>query len=133
MTNKEDPPNGEPGATQDAGSEELAGSPTTTNRRIHYRAPLRHNDPLQRRRAAARRLPPLGRCGCIHDPLHDRHRCGDEITDNLVDGYRDAVRHLRGLGLPAAPFLPEMRALWRRGPEERRLVAEITERWDLAG
>jgi hypothetical protein len=34
---------------------------------------------LRRRREAALRLPPLGpSCGCIRDPLFDRHRCGRE-------------------------------------------------------
>ncbi len=30
---------------------------------------------LARRWEAARRLPPLGPCGCIRDPLYDRHHC----------------------------------------------------------
>jgi hypothetical protein len=87
---------------------------------------------LRRRRATARRLPPIGPCGCIRDPDFDRHRCGRETITSMVDGYRDAALHLRALGLLPAPLLPEMRALWRRGPEERRLVAEIASRWELA-
>jgi len=57
-----------------------------------------------------------------------------EITENtMISGYRDAAEHLLHLGLLPAPLLPEMRALWRRGPEEQRLVAEITSRWELVG
>jgi hypothetical protein len=85
---------------------------------------------LRRRRDAALRLPPLGPCGCIRDPLRD-HRCGDEITETMVTAYHDAAQHLLHLGLLPAPLLPELRALWRRG--ERDLVAEITSRWELAG
>jgi hypothetical protein len=42
------------------------------------------------------------------------------------------VVHLRHCGLLAAPNMAAMQALWRRGPEERRLVAEIAEVWELA-
>lgn len=51
----------------------------------------------------------------------------------MVDGYRDAVLHLRSLGLLPAPLIPEMQALRRYGGADRRLVAEIAERWELAG
>jgi hypothetical protein len=85
---------------------------------------------LQRRHGAARRLPPISRCGCIRDPDHDRHRCGDAITETMVDGYRDAVLHLRHLGLLAAPLQPEVQMLWRRGGDDRRLAQEL---YQLAG
>lgn len=81
------------------------------------------------RRRAARRLPPLG-CGCS-DPLI--HHCeDDEPTDVQVDAYVAVVEHLSQLGYPAAPRIPELRALWRRGPSERRLVSAVTTRWDVA-
>ena len=100
---------------------------------------IRQNNPPHRqrrpetRREASRRLPPLGPCGCIRDPLHDHHRCGGEITETMVDGYRDAVLHLRSLGLLPAPLVKEMQVLWRRGGADRRLVTEISSRWELAG
>jgi hypothetical protein len=132
------PPDERPGAAAGAGPVQKSGIAKPTN---HPKPTTggRHGDtfdtaaPPHRRRAAALRLPPLGPCSCVRDPEHDRHRCRGELTDNMVDGYRDAVIHLRDLGLPAAPLLPEIRVLWRRGPAERRLVAEITERWELAG
>lgn len=85
---------------------------------------------LRRRRSASRRLPPLD-CGC-RDPLPCR--CDDPpLSDRIVDSYHDTVMHLRACGLLAAPRLPEMRVLWRRGDVERRLVTEISEKWELAG
>jgi hypothetical protein len=51
----------------------------------------------------------------------------------MVDAYAAAVVHLRSHGLLAAPLLPELRVLRHRGPEERRLVDEVTSRWELAG
>jgi hypothetical protein len=54
-------------------------------------------------------------------------------SDQMIDAYRDTVLHLRHCGLLAAPRLPEMRVLWRCGSEDRRLVSEIAERWELAG
>jgi hypothetical protein len=82
---------------------------------------------MWRRRQAAQRLAPLGRCGCIRDPLHDHHRCGDEITENMATGYKAAVLHLRSLGVLPAPLIPEMQALWRRGGADRQLAQELFE------
>jgi hypothetical protein len=62
-------------------------------------------------------------CNCAM-PLH--------VSDRAVDAYRDTVLHLRDCGLLAAPNIPAMQALWRRSPEDRRLVAEIAQRWELA-
>lgn len=49
---------------------------------------------------------------------------------DLVNGYRKAAKHLIGLGLIPAPCKPELQALWRESPEDRQLVAEITQRWE---
>jgi hypothetical protein len=68
------------------------------------------------------------------DPWPCTHTCSQQDpSDAMVDAYRAAVLHLQHCGLPAAPRLPEMRRLWARGPEERRLVAEVAQRWELAG
>lgn len=83
---------------------------------------------LRRRRAASWRMEPLtsGR----RDPWQ---RYDDpEPSERLVDGYRDAVAHLGFLGLTAAPRIPEMRALWRRGGDDQRVVRMLAERWEIA-
>jgi len=80
---------------------------------------------LKQRRAATYRLPPLY---CV-DPWTCRHY-DDQVTEQYVDGYRDAVLHLDAHGLLAAPLIPEMRALWRRSDDDRRLVRQIAERWE---
>lgn len=84
---------------------------------------------LRRRREAGRRLAPMA-CGCP-DPWTCRCHEG-EPSDHRVDGYNAAIRYLASHGLTAAPLLPEMRALWRRGNEERQLVQTIAERWVVA-
>jgi hypothetical protein len=84
---------------------------------------------IQARRESARRLPPM-ECGCS-DPWPCR--CASaEPSDKGVEGYLEAVAHLSSLGLLGAPFLPELRALWRRGDAERRIVRDITSRWAVA-
>lgn len=87
-------------------------------------------DILARRRVASRRVEPLD-CGCI-DPWLCRHPEDDPPPDRMVDAYLCAVAHLDSVGLLAAPRLPEMRMLWRRGRTERRLVGEIASAWELA-
>jgi hypothetical protein len=81
---------------------------------------------IQARRESARRLPPM-ECGCS-DPWP--RRCArPEPSDKGVEGYAEALAYLASHGLLGAPFLPELRALWRRGDAERRTVREITSRW----
>ncbi|SBS73709.1 conserved hypothetical protein [uncultured Mycobacterium sp.] len=82
---------------------------------------------LHRRRAASWRTEPL------HSGHRDPWRYDDpEPTERMVDGYRDAVEHLGILGLTAAPRIPEMRVLWRRGGDDQRLVRMLAERWEVA-
>jgi hypothetical protein len=99
------------------------GAAFTTPRCHHYIAGLR------RRRAATYRVEQLD-CGC-RDPWTCRHYDGGP-SERLVDGYRDAVQHLDAAGLLAAPRIPEMQIMWRRGGDDQRLAREIAERWELA-
>ena len=48
-----------------------------------------------------------------------------------MEGYASAVELLNSLGYPAAPLLPEMRALWRRGRDERRIMQQVARRWEM--
>lgn len=49
-----------------------------------------------------------------------------------VTGYRKAARHLLSLGLLPAPCTPEVQLLWATSAEDRELVAQITEHWEIA-
>lgn len=66
------------------------------------------------RRLAALRVPPLGECGCIRDPERDRHRCGSEITNKMIDAAVDAAEHLAALGFPGMFDADICRAIYRR-------------------
>jgi hypothetical protein len=84
-----------------------------------------------RRREAALRLPPIGRCGCIRDPDLDRHRCGARpLTDHQVDGWRSAAIDIIEDG--HVPIVPTevVRRLWKRGGRDRQLAERL---WELAG
>lgn len=111
--------------------DQIRRSPGVPARATSPTTPLSPNDnpqvrqQLRRRRAATRRLPLLG-CGCA-DPW--THRC-DDATPALVAGYVATVQLLEQLGYPAAPLLPELRAIWQQG--DRRLVASVTTRWAVA-
>jgi len=113
-----------PGATPDTGPIQKSADTTTDKTKItaqsrHFHAGGR------RRREAALRLPPIGRCGCIRDPDLDRHRCGTRTqTDHALDGWRDAARHLLDCGqIPLVP-IEIRRALWRR-QGDRRLAERL--------
>jgi hypothetical protein len=77
----------------------------------------------RRRRAAARRSPPLAPCSCIRDPLTDRHYCGGEITDKQLQGAIAAAHHILGAGYLPIFDLPTLRALWKSG--HHQLVDEL--------
>lgn len=77
---------------------------------------------LQRRREAARRLPPLD-CGC-RDPWPCR--CTEPpLSDRAINGWRDTARYLLAQG--KTPLLPleALRALYRRGGADRTLAQEL--------
>jgi hypothetical protein len=61
-------------------------------------------------------------------------RCGDADTPSTcqVEAYEAAVEALLRAGLTPAPFLPEMRAMWRRGKHQRDIVRSITSSWEVA-
>jgi len=50
----------------------------------------------------------------------------------VVDAYREAALTLSAAGLTPAPFLPEMREMWRRGGTDRHLVRAIASKWAAA-
>lgn len=84
----------------------------------------------RRRRDGEHRSPPLG-CGC-RDPWLCRCRDTQRSSEVQADAYRDAVKHLAICGLGAAPQVDEMRVLWRRGGDDRKLVSDLTEAWVIA-
>ena len=87
-------------------------------------------DQLHRRRDAAQRLAVLD-CGCADPSIHScNRREAPELTDRQIEGYAAAVEFLASQGLTAAPFLPELRALWRTG--HRKTVEAVTSRWVVA-
>lgn len=77
---------------------------------------------LRRRRRAAERLPLLD-CGCA-DPWPCRCTT-PPLTDRDVDNWRDAAGHVMDTG--KVPLLPVevLRALYRRGGEDRALAERL--------
>ena len=78
---------------------------------------------LRRRRQGAARSVPLD-CGC-RDPWPCR--CTQPpLSDNALDGWRDAARHVLGTGcVPLVP-IEVRRALWRR-PVDREFAELLHE------
>jgi hypothetical protein len=68
----------------------------------------------RRRREDSRRSAPTSVCGCIRDPDVDRHRCGTELSDVMVDAAAAALEHLQHLGTPGLLDRSTCQALWRR-------------------
>jgi hypothetical protein len=75
------------------------------------------------RRRAAQRMVPL-ECGCGPDPW--LCRCSEPpLSDVVVDGWRDAARHVLAVGpMPLVP-LEVRRALYRRGRADRELAETL--------
>ena len=90
-------------------------------------APARHFHAAGlRRREAALRLPPIGRCGCIRDPDHDRHLCRSDVTEKQAQAAVDAARHLTANGYLPLFDRSTLVALWRR-PADRDLAERLHE------
>jgi hypothetical protein len=79
---------------------------------------------LRRRRECSLRVEPLF-CGC-RDPLP--HRC----EPSPIRGYVEAAEHLLSHGLPPAPNIAALRAMWREGGRNQRLALRVVELWTVA-
>lgn len=78
----------------------------------------------ERRRQATYRSVPLD-CGC-RDPW--LCRCTEPLlTERAVDGARDAAHHLLIVGTTPLLHVDALRALWRRGGDDRQLARELYE------
>ena len=79
---------------------------------------------LRRRRAATYRVEQLD-CGCgTSDPWICR--CTQPpLSDRAVDGWRDAATHVRAEGMTPALPIEVLRALYRRGGQDRALAEEL--------
>jgi hypothetical protein len=51
--------------------------------------------------------------------------------DAYTRAYRQACRSLLAAGLPPAPCYPELQQLWAHSAEDRALVQQITEKWEI--
>jgi hypothetical protein len=122
---REPPGRERPGPTAETGPIQKSADTTTDKAKItaqsrHFHAGGR------RRREAALRLPPIGRCGCIRDPDLDKHRCGARpLSDHQVDGWRSAAIDIIEDGY--VPIVPAevVRRLWKRGGRDRRLAQQL--------
>ena len=101
------------------------GDDNAAPKHIRGDADATHHDDC--RRSTADAAPPTRGCAAAI------RASSDLPSEQVVDAYRDTVLHLRHCGLLAAPNIPAMRVLWQRSADDRRLIAEIAERWELAG
>ena len=87
--------------------------------------PPGHGEPrtaqLRRRRDAAMRSEPLG---CCADPWTCRHHDGGP-SEKMTVAAHQAAQHLLDQGLTPMLDIDIQRRLWRRGGDDRRLVAEL--------
>ncbi len=51
--------------------------------------------------------------------------------DPYVQGYRRATRHLIAAGLLPAPCRDELQAMWIHSKEDRAIVQQICEQWEM--
>lgn len=104
--------------------------PVWVPRRVFLRSPkkacLQHEggilSQLNRRRGSAARSVPLD-CGCRDGWVC---RCTEPpLSDQALDGWRDAARHILAAGKTPALPLEVLRALYRRGGDDRALAQEL--------
>lgn len=82
---------------------------------------------LRRRRDASQRVAPLD-CGCP-DPWPCR--CSEPpLSERMIDAGRDAARHLLATGQVPMLKFEVLKALWRRGGDDRALAEQV---WTLTG
>jgi hypothetical protein len=116
-------PSTSPSPTPATTTEAEAGtSYSTGNRRQRDADTWRPEVGARQRRRASRRIPPIGACSCVRDPLTDRHRC-DEISDRQLQGAVAAAHHILAAGCLPIFDLPTLRALWKSG--HHQLVDEL--------
>jgi hypothetical protein len=77
---------------------------------------------MKRRRATSRRLVPLD-CGC-RDPWPCR--CTEPpLSERMIDAGRDAALHVLNTGNVPLLEIEVLRALYRRGGDDRALAVEL--------
>lgn len=77
---------------------------------------------LRRRREASRRVIPLD-CGCRDGWTC---RCTDPpLSEAMIDAGRAAARHILSVGKTPLLATEILRALWRRGGEDRQLAEQL--------
>lgn len=127
-----EPRNGPPGkdvspdASHGARANHRASHDTTTahnDNRSERQQPFDVLAGNARRYAAARRLTPIGGCGCVRDPDVDRHRHDGEISDHQADAAVAAVELLDSLGTPGLLDTATCQAVWRAG--HRRIAVAV--------
>ena len=90
--------------------------------------PIGHLDATKtahRRQASVWKRRPWMDCGRHTDTC----RCHYTPTRQQLDGYTDAIDHLQAHGLRPAALMPECRALWSCGGDERAAAARVVRWW----
>jgi hypothetical protein len=109
-----------PGATPSTGPIQKSADSTTDKSMISHAGVAQW---LRRRRASGR-LMPLD-CGC-RDPW--TCRCTrPPLSENFIDAGAQAAQHLLDVGYPPLLELDVLRALWRRGGDDRQLAQQLYE------
>lgn len=114
-----------PGDHHDAGPIQQLAEANTTARNSTATGRQQPYDVLAgngRRYGAARRMEPLGTCGCVRDPDVDRHRHHGEISDKMTEAAVAAVELLDGLGTPGILNTATCQAVWRAGNRDLALA-----------
>lgn len=115
----------EPGSTPGTGPLSKSVGTTHTDK-VHATPQPRQcaADALRRRRRAAYRMVPLD-CGCLtRDPWVCRCTA-PPLSEPMVDAGRDAALHVLEHGDIPLLEIEVLRALWRRGGDDRRLAQQL--------